>query len=128
MRHTKQSSGFLLTFLLNLILNFEGALPGLILLGLHIWLDWPLWLVWLAFGIWVGVILIGSLLVVWAAGCSDKTIIPPPENKNPYSAKNPVPPAQDGRVCPACGAQAAAGTNFCPMCGAPLSGDDAARE
>lgn len=120
MRHTDRAGGFLLTLLINLIINWEGILPALVLLVLHYTLRWPLWAVWAALGVWVLVILIGTLLIVWAAGCSDRTIVPPPTNKNPYSVGAQRSAA---RKCPVCGAAAADGTRFCPMCGAALPPD-----
>ena len=119
MRHTDRAGGFLLTLLINLIINWEGTVPALILLALHFAIGWQLWYVWLALGIWAAVILIGTLLIVWAAGCSDRTIIPQPENKNPYSVGSQR-TAQAVRKCPACGAPLDGRFRFCPMCSAPL--------
>ena len=131
MRHTDRSGGFWLTFVLNLILNFEGALPALALLILHYALGWQLWFVWLALGIWAGVIFIGSLVIVWAADCSNRPApqrenknpysVGQPENKNPYSAGQKKEPAAK---CPACGAALNGSFRFCPMCGAALPEDE----
>ena len=122
MRHTDRAGSFLLTFLINLLINWEGILPAGILLVLHYALRWPLWAVWAALGAWALFVLIGTLLIVWAAGCSDRTIVPPPENKNPYSVG-----AQKSAkaVCPACGAALPGVGRFCPMCGAPLDPPEA---
>ena len=73
--------------MVNLLLNLEGAIPALILLGLHFWLDWPLWPVWVALGLWVLGIVVWMRIVGWAADCGN-TPDPPKENKNPYSVTN----------------------------------------
>ena len=86
MRRFRKSGNFWLCLLVNLLLNLEGTIPAWILLGLHFWLDWPMWPFWLALGLWVLGILLWMRIVGWAADCSN---IPdkPKENKNPYSVK-----------------------------------------
>ncbi len=82
-----ETSNFFLAYLINLILNFEWSIPAWILLGLHFWLKIPIFLFWLALGLWLG----GSLLFMLILELIRRSTPPdvPPENKNPYSAKNP---------------------------------------
>ena len=88
MRRTKRNGGFLLCFLINLLLNLEWSIPAWILLALHLWLGIPIW--WFVGGLalWFLRILLGMWFVGWAAACGHEKD-PPKENKNPYSVKNP---------------------------------------
>ncbi len=78
-----ETGNFILTYLLNVVLNFEWSLPAWILLGLHFWLDVPIYFFWIALGVWLG----GSLLFMLVIALIRKSIPPdkPQENKNPYS-------------------------------------------
>ena len=86
MRRTKNSGGFFLCLLINLLLNLEWSIPAWILLALHFWLDISLW--WFAGGMafWILCVLSGMWIMGWAASCSSEKD-PPKENKNPYSVK-----------------------------------------
>ena len=86
MRKTKRSGSFLLCLLINLLLNLEWSIPGLILLMLHGWLGISLWWSIGALGLWILRVLAGMWLMGWAAHCSRQKD-PPKENKNPYSVK-----------------------------------------
>ena len=86
MRRTRRSGGFFLCLLLNLLLNWEGAIPAALLLALHRWRGWPLWWAWLALTLWIGGILLWMLVIGWASDCGSRRD-EPRENKNPYSAK-----------------------------------------
>lgn len=86
MRQTKRSTTFLMTLLINCMLNFEWSIPAWILLALHYWkhisIKWfigalALWIVWNL--IW--------MLIIWWANKSS-TPDEPKENKNPYSKSN----------------------------------------
>ena len=87
MRRAKGSGGFGLCFLLNLLLNWEWSIPGWLLLGLHLWLQIPVWWAVGGFALWILRILLGMWLMGWAARCSAEKD-PPKENKNPYSKKS----------------------------------------
>jgi len=86
MRRTKRGGGFFLCLLLNVLLNWEGALPAALLLALHRWRGWPLWWAGLALALWIGGILLWMLVIGWASGCGSRRDAPR-ENKNPYSSK-----------------------------------------
>ena len=85
MRKTKFSGSFVVCFLINLLLNLEWAIPGILLLVLHFWLGLSVWFSIIAFALWVIVMIIWMLIMGWATKCGD-TPDPPKENKNPYSA------------------------------------------
>ncbi|MBE6735247.1 MAG: hypothetical protein E7563_07915 [Ruminococcaceae bacterium] len=86
MRKTKTTGSFVLCLLLNLLLNFEWLIPGIILLGLHFWLGISIWFSIIAFALWIIIMIVWMLIMGWARKCGDapKT---PKENKNPYSVK-----------------------------------------
>ena len=86
-RKGKSSDGFFLCFLFNLLFNYWLGLIALVLLILHFWLKIPLFLTFIGLLAWVGVALITSVMVLWAAKTSDEET-PYRENLNPYSAKN----------------------------------------
>ena len=86
MRRTRRSGGFFLCLLLNVLLNWEGAIPAALLLALHRWRGWPLWWAGLALALWIGGILLWMLVIGWASDCSSCRD-EPRENKNPYSSK-----------------------------------------
>lgn len=86
MRKIRRSSSFLPCLFINLLLNLEWSIPGLILLGLHCWLGISIWWFIGAWGLWVLRVLAGMWLMGWAADCSRQPD-PPKENKNPYSVK-----------------------------------------
>ena len=84
MRKTHRSSSFLVCLLINILLNIEWAIPGVVLLVLHFVLDISIWYSIGAFALWILIILLWMLVMNWAAKCSNE---PKPEkpNKNPYS-------------------------------------------
>ena len=87
MRRSARAGGFLLSLLINMLLNLEWSIPAWILLGLHFWLEISIW--WFIGGLtlWVIRIIVGMWIIGWAAGCGNEKD-PPKENKNPYSKKN----------------------------------------
>ncbi len=87
MRRTKRAGSFFFCLLINLILNLEWAIPGIILLVLHYWLGISIWFSVVAFVLWIAVMIAWMLVMGWARKCGD-TPDPPKENKNPYSSKN----------------------------------------
>ena len=87
MRKTKSNGGFLLCFLMNLILNLEWSVPAWILLELHFWLKISLWWFAGALGLWIALMLIQTIIIKWVNSSSKPT--EPQENKNPYSVGQP---------------------------------------
>lgn len=86
------SGNFFLAFILNLVLNLEWVIPAVVLIILHFTIGLPIFWFWLAFGLWIGGILIMTLVLGWAGRCSQPQ--PPKENKNPYS-KHSFPMGKD---------------------------------
>ena len=86
MRRTRRSGGFFLCLLLNLLLNWEGALPAGLLFVPHRWRGWPLWWAGLALALWIGGLIVWMLVIGWASDCGSRRD-EPRENKNPYSSK-----------------------------------------
>ncbi len=87
MKRVEHTGGFWLCLLLNLLLNWQWSIPGWILLGLHLWLQIPVWWVVGGFALWLARVLFGMWFIGWAARCSAEKD-PPKENKNPYSRKS----------------------------------------
>lgn len=85
LRRTRRTGSFLLTLLINMLLNPEGLIPFVILLVLHFWLDISIWWAVIAFAIWILYLVIWMLVFRWIHKCST-TPDKPKENKNPYSA------------------------------------------
>lgn len=86
-RHADPSRGILLSFLLNLIFRFEWAVLGLILIFLSLWLQIPWFLSIIAFGLWIAISLIVTL-VLRALNRVGGTRAEPRPNRNPYSQTN----------------------------------------
>lgn len=86
MRRTRRSGGFFLCLLLNLLLNWEGAIPAALLFALHRWRGWPLWWAGLALALWIGGLIVWMLVIGWASDCGSRRD-EARENKNPYSSK-----------------------------------------
>ena len=89
MRRTNKHSNFFLCFIINILLNFEGSIPGIILLILHFVLHISVWWSIGAFALWI----IYMLIWMWVLGFVNKCSTPdvPKENKNPYSKKGYTP-------------------------------------
>lgn len=77
------SGNFFLALILNLVFNLEWIIPSVVLLILHFTVQLPIFWFWLALGLWIGIILIITLVLCWAGKCSEPPA--PQENKNPYS-------------------------------------------
>lgn len=86
MRKTKRSGNFLISLTFNILLNFEGIIPAVVLFALHFWLDISMWWSVAALTLWLVWIILWMLFMGWANKCGN-TPDPPKENKNPYSAK-----------------------------------------
>ena len=93
MRKTKMDANFIICFLINILLNFEGAIPGIILLILHFVLHISVWWAIGAFLLWIIYLLLWMLVV----GFINRSSTPdkPKENKNPYSSKGYIPRNKD---------------------------------
>ena len=87
MRRTAHNHGFILCLLLNMMFRFEWAIAAIVLLGIHFWLGWPLYLAWIALGIWL-VYSLFVTLVLSAANSAGNAPVPQKPNKNPYSKSN----------------------------------------
>ncbi len=87
MRRTARKHGFLLCLLLNMLFRFEWAIAAVVLLAIHFWLGWPLFLAWIALGIWFAYAL-AVTLVLSAANRFGNEPTPQKQNKNPYSKSN----------------------------------------
>ena len=86
---TKRKSGFILCLLINMLLNYKGMIPAVVLLVLHFILNWSLWLSIAAFGAWLLWLILWMYLIGWTERY-DNTPEPQKKNKNPYSADNSV--------------------------------------
>ena len=82
----KDRGGFLLCLLWHALLYFLWSAPAWILLALHFIVGLPIVWFWVALGAWLLLILLRTLLVIFARYGSAHRI-PVPENKNPYSVK-----------------------------------------
>lgn len=80
----KDRGGFFLCLLWNALLYAAWSLPAWILLVLHAAIGLPIVWFWAALGVWALLILLRTLLIVFARYASAHRI-PVPENKNPYS-------------------------------------------
>ncbi len=87
MRRTARNHGFLLCLLLNMAFRFEWAIAAIVLLAIHFWLGWPLFLVWIALGIWLVYALFVTLVLSAANQIGNEPTQQRP-NKNPYSKSN----------------------------------------
>lgn len=85
MRQTKRSEHFLVCLLFNMLLNWEGIIPAVVLFILHRCLGWSVWWAVLALVVWIASLIVWMLVIGWATKCSN-TPDRPTENKNPYSA------------------------------------------
>lgn len=94
MRRTAKGHGFLLCLLLNMMFRFEWAIAALVLLALHFWLGWPLFLAWAALGIWLIYALFVTLILSLANRAGNEPTVQP-ANKNPYSRTNSDYPHND---------------------------------
>lgn len=86
MKKFRRQGSFLLTLLINLLLNLEWSIPAWVLLALHLWLGLSIWWFIGGLALWILRVLAGMWLMGWAAHCGN-TKDPPKENKNPYSKK-----------------------------------------
>ena len=87
MRILARFAGFLLHWVIDLLLLWQWSIPAWIALVLHYWMQLSLW--WFAAGLalWIFRILFGRWFIGWATRCGAQRD-PPKENKNPYSNKS----------------------------------------
>ena len=93
MRRTKRHSNLFLCLLINILINFEGAIPGIILLVCYFIFHISIWWAISAFVLWI----LYLLIWMWVLGLVNKSSISdkPKENKNPYSKKGYTPIRKD---------------------------------
>ena len=82
-RFRQRQGRFFLSLLLNAIFNLRWTVPAWVLLALHHWLGWPVWLARWAFLIWLAAIVLITLVFRFLIRYDVAQT--PPENKNPYS-------------------------------------------
>ncbi|MDD6485431.1 MAG: hypothetical protein PUF61_00615 [Spirochaetales bacterium] len=86
MQKFRFTGSFIISFVLNLMLNLEWAVLAFVLFLLHKFVKLPLWPCLAALGIWAGGVLIITLVFYligpWGSGAEPAE----PSNKNPYSA------------------------------------------
>ena len=86
MRRIASSGGLLLSFFLNLFLNWGWGALALVLFVLRGWFSIPLFVPFAALGVWFFVSVVTFILITW--GARNSSSLPANrENKNPYSAK-----------------------------------------
>ncbi len=88
MKKPQPSDGFLLSFVMNLIIHFQWGIAVAVTLILWLWLKVSFWFVAAAMLIWVGCAAISAGIMVWGNQCSNAPSAPQKPNLNPYSAKN----------------------------------------
>ncbi len=84
MKKIRRGGNFFLTLLINIVLNIELAIPGVILIVLHFIFDISIWWGIGALVLWV-LYLVVSLLILGFVVQSSNTPEKPKINKNPYS-------------------------------------------
>ncbi len=86
MQKFRFTGSFIISFVLNLVLNLEWAVLAFVLFLLHKFVKLPLWPCLAALGIWSGGVLVITLVLYligpWGSGAEPAE----PVNKNPYSA------------------------------------------
>lgn len=86
MQKFRFTGSFIISFVLNLVLNLEWAVLAFVLFLLHKFVKLPLWPCLAALCIWSGGVLIITLVLYligpWGSGAEQAE----PVNKNPYSA------------------------------------------
>ena len=86
MQKFRFTGSFIISFVLNLVLNLEWAVLAFVLFLLHKFVRLPLWPCLAALGIWSGGVLVITLVLYligpWGSGAEPAE----PVNKNPYSS------------------------------------------
>ena len=87
-RRAASHHGLGLSYLINLLLNFEWLVLALVFFGLSCWINFPnfFWMIFL--GVWLVWPILMTLVLGKLVSSSPNTPIKPQVNKNPYSAKN----------------------------------------
>lgn len=91
----KKSSGFLISLVFNLVINYEMALVAIALLVLHFVVDIPFWFFLIALGLWLIPNLIITLFLFLLSGMDSTPAYR--ENKNPYSVGAGKPPVPENK-------------------------------
>lgn len=86
MSKTRKNSNFVFWLCINMLLNWKGLIPAVILFALHIWLNISRWWWILAVALWILWIILWMVIIGRAGKCG-KASSPLQENKNPYSVR-----------------------------------------
>lgn len=92
----RKGGNFFVSLFFNMLFHLEGTVPAWILLGMHYWLDWPIWLFWAALALWLVLILLRMDLLGLAIRWGNQPD-PPKANKNPYSVSHTESPTPTDR-------------------------------
>lgn len=90
MQKFRFTGSFIISFVLNLVLNLEWAVLAFVLFLLHKFIKLPLWPCLAALGIWSGGVLIITLVLYLIGPWGSSAEPAEPVNKNPYSASAAV--------------------------------------
>lgn len=86
MQKFRFTGSFIISFVLNLVLNLEWAVLAFVLFLLHKFVKLPVWPCLAALGIWAGGVLIITLVLYLIGPWGSSAEPAEPVNKNPYSA------------------------------------------
>ncbi|MBQ4497254.1 MAG: hypothetical protein II973_07095 [Spirochaetaceae bacterium] len=121
MQKFRFTGSFIISFVLNLVLNLEWAVLAFVLFLLHKFVKLPLWPCLAALGIWSGGVLIITLVLYLIGPWGSSAEPAEPVNKNPYSASAAVGAtsshALSGHSTDEAAATGAAGGADSAMCG-----------
>ncbi len=95
MRRAKRKSGYIITLLINILLNLDEAIPIIILLILHFAVGLPLWIVLMALGLWIVLIIIRMLIFGWFYSQDSDLPEKSKQINNPYAKKGVI--IKDGK-------------------------------
>lgn len=72
MRRRYTSGGFFFSLFFNILLNYELAIPGILVFIARIWFPIPLWVAFAVLSIWIVIPLITTLLLTLMSGLASK--------------------------------------------------------
>ena len=123
MKRVSKGHGYFLSLILNLLINPECLVIGIILFVLSFYTKIPMWCSFIALGIWILYALIITTFF-FVANRAGNYQAPVNENKNPYSNIKPVMTSPDklmskDPMCPCCNRyrfDEAGKYEICPIC------------